>query len=99
MEEKTKKMEELLNDENKLAEIVSENPEEFYNNLKAYGIDLTREEFDALMDGMRADSAESDVLSEADLENVAGGSKKGYNFWYKVGQAVDKALYRIFGHK
>ena len=99
MNESMKKMEEILQDEKRLAEIMSGTPDEIFSKLKANGVELTPEEFDAMMSGLHAADSESDELTEADIESVAGGSKQGYDFWYKVGQAVDKALYRIFGHK
>ena len=99
MNESMKRMEELLQDEKRLAEIMSGTPDEIFCNLKANGVELTQEEFDVMMKGLHAASGETDELTEEDIEFVAGGSKEGYNFWYKVGQAVDKALYRIFGHK
>ncbi len=97
MDKKMERMEELLKDEAKLADIFGGTAEEAFQKLKENGVDLTKEEFDAIIDGMHAGN--SDMLTEEELSSVAGGSKKGYNFWYKVGQALDKLSYRIWGNK
>ena len=97
MNEKIIKLEELVKDEAKVAEIFAGTQEEIMNKLAANGIELTVEEFEAIRDGMNADDSK-EVLDETDLDAVAGGCDGCYNFFHKVGRAIDKALKRIFGN-
>lgn len=97
MNEKMMKMEELIKDEAKVAEIFTGTPDEIMKKLAMNGIELTQEEFEAIYDGIHEDE-NSENLSEKDLDEVAGGCGNCYDFWKKVGKAIDKALQRIFGH-
>lgn len=97
MNEKMMKLEELVKDEEKVAEIFVGTQEEIMAKLAANGIELTQDEFDAMRDGMNADDSKAE-LDEADLDTVSGGCKGCYNFFHKVGRAIDKVLQRIFGH-
>lgn len=97
MNEKMQKLEELVKDEKKVAEIFVGAPEEIIRKLAENGIELTQEEFDAIYAGMHEED-NGDSLSEQDLDSVAGGCNGCYNFFKKVGRAVDKLLQRIFGH-
>lgn len=97
MNEMMMKLEDLVKDEAKVAEIFSGTHEEIMEKLKANGIELTQEEFSAICDGMR-DSGDTDVLSEDDLSAVVGGCQGCYNFFKKIGKTIDKILVRIFGH-
>lgn len=97
MNENMIKLEELVKDDAKVAEIFVGTPEEIQKKLAQNGIELTQEEVDAIISGMKEDDAEG-ALSELDLEDVAGGCDGCYNFFKKVGKAIDKALQRIFGH-
>lgn len=97
MNERMLKLEELIKDETKVAEIFTGSPDEIMKKLAMNGIDLTQEEFDALYAGMHEDD-NGEILSEADLNAVAGGCDGCYNFCKKIGKAVDKVLQRIFGH-
>ena len=60
MNESMNRMEELLQDEKRLAEIMSGTPDEIFSKLKASGVELTQEEFDVMMKGLHANSSESD---------------------------------------
>ena len=96
MNEKMMKLEELVKDEAKVAEIFKGTTDEILTKLAANGIELTEEEFNAIRDGMKANNSE--ILSEEDLDAVAGGCGGCYDFFHKIGKAVDKALRRIFGN-
>lgn len=98
MNEKMLKLEELVKDETKVAEIFTGTPDEIMKKLAMNGIELTQEEFDAISAGMHEDE-DGDILSEQDLDAVAGGCKGCYNFFKKIGKAIDKALNTIFGNK
>lgn len=97
MNEKIMKLEELVKDETKIAEIFSGTQEEILSKLAVNGIELTQEEFEAIRDGMNEDSNKTE-LGEADLDTVSGGCDGCYNFFHKIGRAIDKVLQRIFGH-
>lgn len=97
MNEKMMKMEELIRDEAKVAEIFTGTPDEIMKKLAMNGIELTQEEFEAIYAGIHEDE-NSENLSEKDLDEVAGGCGGCYDFWKKVGKSIDKVLQRIFGH-
>lgn len=96
MNEKMLKLEALAKDDAKVAEIFTGTADEILKKLEMNGIELTQEEFAAIRDGMNA--KDDDTLDEQALEAVAGGCDGCYDFWHKVGRAIDKALQRIFGH-
>ena len=96
MNEKMMKLEELAKDEAKVAEIFTGTHEEMMEKLRMNGIELTQEEFSAICDGMRG-TDEADTLSDEELTAVVGGCQGCYDFFKKVGKAIDKVLSRIFG--
>ena len=72
------KLMELLKDEAFAKELLNENnPEDVQAKLNAKGVDISLEEVNAIAAAMekaaQGGAAESDELSEDDLENVAGG--------------------------
>ena len=96
MNEKMQKLEALVKDEKKVAEIFTGTPEEIINKLRANGIELTKEEFDAIYAGMH-EEASDDSLSEEDLDSVAGGCNGCYNFFKKIGKAIGHIFHDLCG--
>lgn len=97
MNEKMIKLEELLKDEAKVSKIFSGNAKEVLEQLHNNGIDLTEDELKAIFDGIHEGDSEDDLSAE-ELDEVAGGCDGCYDFFHKVGKAIDKILVRIFGH-
>lgn len=98
MDESMKLLEELVKDKERLAEVFSGSDEEILSKLEQNGIVIAVDELNAIKDGM-ASNTDSDELEASDLDSVAGGCKRCYDFFYKIGQIVDKALNTIFGKK
>lgn len=63
---------ELISDEEKAKEILSESIEETRENLKKHGLDFTVEELKEMSQGVNI-SANNDELSADALDDVAGG--------------------------
>lgn len=71
--EKSKKLEELLNNEGFLQEIGNaESKEAVQKTFGNYGLDLTRDEVDAILEISKV-AAEKGELDEKSLTNVSGG--------------------------
>ena len=91
--DKYEKLEKLFIDEEKAESVFSGTPTEVLVKLAENGIDMTEDELKAFVDGFKAVQGEysRDELDEADLESVAGGCERCYNFGKKVGSFVRKA--------
>ncbi len=94
MEEKFLKLEQLLEDVDKIEEIFCGTAEEILEKLAAHGVELTMDELNDIKDGFNDEMKASDELTEVSLDDVAGGcrdcSSHGYGFGQKIGKFLKK---------
>jgi hypothetical protein len=90
--DKYEKLEALLTDPSEVKALFAGSKQDILTKFADRGIDLTEQEFDEMISGMKAAlSEEGDELNEEALENVAGGSQKTKDFGRKVGRFLRKA--------
>ncbi len=88
MNDKYEKLITLMNDDNRAKDIFSDDIDKTLETLSANGIELSREEFTAFVEGMQSEgkaAAADEELSESELEDVAGGASILYIYAYEKG--------------
>lgn len=89
MDERLTALLKIMEDENTAKKLMNMPVEDVQKELAAKGLEFSVEELTAFAQGLSDSQSTKDELSEADLVNVAGGSRQDcYNAGRRCGQAL-----------